>query len=671
MSIKKRKNARKPKRRRRVGSDSTYAQTRSLERLARSAYLDDDDPEKALEWFEQAEAVGPLSDDSLGLYLDVLHTAREVDDYARIALTMVDRRPGDPMANMLAGSACYSTMQPVSAIVYWEKMIQLDPSYHGVGLARQELAKLRKYLPEILDAFVDDLPKELPRIASVENILHFFKLGRFDEVILRCQKHLDRYPNDLRARNNLAEAFSYRGDQSDALEVLDETIRQSPQNFYAHAVRSRVLYFCNRKSDSAADAAKLRTLTPKQISDLTKAAQTFAFRGDDDEIGWAYGVAADSGWLEDESPDVAMLMHYEATRLARADEWKAAKTQWKKAVRMAGGSTQASENLDDLRQPIGERHGPFFFDIQDWFSRKQLAAMQSALAAIRDGEDENTHVSDTLGRFIQQNREVESLLPDMLDRGDGLSVQFAAKLAQYSDNDDAQAALRDFVSGSRGTDSLRSELAGDLHRDGILKSETIELYVRGKLDRIEFIDFEITDEPVIPNDLDEVCLQMLETGVEHLHAGEGAEAEEIFRRLIQSKPDAPDIKNNLAMALQVQDRMDEANRLIDEVIDQHPDYFFGQIALAKRALQRKEYDQALETLMPLQRRKLLHATEFVALAQAMVYTFIGRREFPSAERWLGMLQNYDPDNPSVGQLQSLILLKRDRRGLLSGVLGGA
>ncbi len=177
---------------------------------------------------------------------------------------------------MVAASGAYATMQPVSAILFFERFLKLAPEHPGAPLAEKELAKLRSHLPEILDAFVDELPKDLPRIASVEKILHVFKLGRFDDVIKRAEKHLQEYPTDLRIRNNLAEALALKGDPKLALKIIDETLGLAPDNFFARAVRCRLMYFQGHAEESRADAEKLMNLKPRQISDLTKAAQSFA-----------------------------------------------------------------------------------------------------------------------------------------------------------------------------------------------------------------------------------------------------------------------------------------------------------------------------------------------------------------------------------------------------------
>ncbi len=66
---------------------------------------------------------------------------------------------------------------------------------------------------------------------------------------------------------------------------------------------------------------------------------------------------------------------------------------------------------------------------------------------------------------------------------------------------------------------------------------------------------------------------LLEAANQALHQGDGAEAESLLRQVRQIEPETPDVLNNLAMALQLQNQMDEANLLFDQVIEQYPDYF--------------------------------------------------------------------------------------------------
>ncbi len=179
----------------------------------------------------------------------------------------------------------------------------------------------------------------------------------------------------------------------------------------------------------------------------------------------------------------------------------------------------------------------------------------------------------------------------------------------------------------------------------------ISLYIQGEVHQIEMLTFKITDEPSVPEGRTDDTCRLIEDANIALHEGDGAEAERLLRQVQQIEPEQPDVLNNLAAALQMQNRIDEADRLVDEVISKHPDYFFGKIAAANRKLKQRQYDDAHEILVDLQRRERLHFTEFIALAKSMVYTYVGQRQYASAQQWIDMLADYEPEHPEIATLE--------------------
>ena len=650
------KNKAKPKlkRRRPVGAAVPHINTRRTFERAYEAFFDDDNADNALKLLQQIEAQGYMSIEEMRLYLDVLHQLRDFDQYARVATVMAERSPEDPVANLLAASGAYATMQPVSAIQFFERVVKLAPEHPGTLTAKEELVKLLRHLPEILDAFIDDLPKDLPRIASIEKILHVFKLGRFDDVIRRAEKHLQTYPADIRIRNNLAEGLALKGDGKRAMKLLDETLGIAPDNFFARAARCRVAYLRGNTAKSRADADKLFSLQPRQLSDLTKAAQSFAIIGDDNGIRWAYEEAAKRNWLSEPPTDVALLTNFFATSLARAGNTESAKAHWKQVVKLAGKASTAQENLDDLRQPLGEQWGPAYFDLQDCLSQTQQDDIREigARTAKIDNATEATETLSQLARCIlAKHPEIEHAIPAVLDRGNEGSQRLFLILARGSQSPVVKAALLDYLCGSRGTDEIRRQLLMWLKELGHTFESPLSMYAKGKVQKIEIISFEITYEPTVPiGRTDETC-ELLEAANNALHDGNGVEAERLLRQARQIEPEQPDVLNNLAVALQTQKRTDEADLLVDEIIKKFPNYFFSKLAAANRSIIRKQYDEALELLVELQRRKRLHYTEFFGLAKSMIHLYVGRLEHASAQYWLDLLEKYEPDYPELPALK--------------------
>jgi tetratricopeptide (TPR) repeat protein len=674
MATKREKNKAKLERRKPIGHVVPHVNSRRAFLGAADAFLRDDNPELALELLKQIESHGSMSLDVLRLYLDVLHQLQKFDDYARIANLFAEQFPEDPIANLLAGSSSLSAMQPISSILYFERFLKQAPDHPAVPMARKELETLHRHLPEFLDAFLDDLPKELPRVASVEKILHVFKLGRFDDVIMRARRHLKTYPADLRIRNNLAEALALKGDLAESTKIINETLEIAPENFFAIAVRCRLNYFQGHAEDSLADAEKLLALKPRQISDLTKAAQSFAFVGFETGIRWAYEQAKQRNWFDDSSTEAAILTNLYGTCLAFAGDMQSARLHWKHAVKIAGPATTAQDNLDDAKQSAAKRWGPMYFDMRDWLSQTQQKTLRESselaqlLAELGD-EISNCDPYDAISKqLLRMHPEIELLIPGMLNRGDAGCQRLALIVASTSQRPDVRAALLTYVQGARGTDQFRSQILPTLKNMRQAFDSPRSFFVNGKQQQIELIGFEITDEPNIPDErTDETC-ERLEAANQALRAGEGAKAESLLRQVQKIEPNAPDVLNNLAVALQMQDRMDEANVLVDEVINKHPTYFFGRIAAAGRALNEKDYDQAQTILIELQRRERLQTSEFFALVKISVHFNVAKGAIEPAQRWLDMLKDYAPDHHDIPKLTRLIAGLKGVRGMARKLL---
>lgn len=139
-----------------------------------------------------------------------------------------------------------------------------------------------------------------------------------------------------------------------------------------------------------------------------------------------------------------------------------------------------------------------------------------------------------------------------------------------------------------------------------------------------------------------------------MYEREGAVAERLLRRVLQVEADQPDVLNNLALAIELQGRYDEAQAIVTEIVAKFPDYFFGKIALANRLNKLGRHDEALEILFPLQRQTRYHTTQLFGLVAATVYAYAGKGEHENARYWLSMLKQYVPDHPGLPDLEELL-----------------
>lgn len=144
--------------------------------------------------------------------------------------------------------------------------------------------------------------------------------------------------------------------------------------------------------------------------------------------------------------------------------------------------------------------------------------------------------------------------------------------------------------------------------------------------------------------------------------GQAEEAEPLLLKAIELEPEAPDIKNNLGAAYEMQGRSKEGYALARELFEKYPDYLFGRINMAKLYIRDKKLDEAREILDNVMFIDKMHILEFGSLCQAQIEFALAKKENGVAESWLNMWENMDPDHPGIERMRMRIrppnLLKR-------------
>jgi tetratricopeptide (TPR) repeat protein len=266
-------------------------------------------------------------------------------------------------------------------------------------------------------------------------------------------------------------------------------------------------------------------------------------------------------------------------------------------------------------------------------------------------------------RFLQSHPEVGALVPLLLDRGDPGGRELAFRLALITRAPELLTALRDFALSRRGPDRLRMQAAQAASEAGLLPPGPVRMWMRGGWHDILLLGWEIYHEPE-----DKHSPQVMEwasDAVEAIQAGEGAKAERLLRQALALEPDAPELLNNLAVAVQVQGRTREWEGMIRQIHERFPDYLFGRTNLARLCVREGDLGRAKALLEPLLKQRRFHVTEFTALAVAEVDLHLAHGEVEGARSWVEMLERGDPDNPQLPLLRSL-LQKRGWRGWLGG-----
>lgn len=325
-----------------------------------------------------------------------------------------------------------------------------------------------------------------------EQVLALLQYGKYAQARQVAQQLLTRRPNFTAALNNISQCSFAEGQLAQAIATARRVIEIDPEDFHALGNLARFLGMQGQTEQAREYADRLKAIQTPKIDLWTKKAETCAMLGDDQGVLDAFAEAERAGERDKRFTD-PMLYHLAAVALMRLGREEEAREHWKRAP----GLRIAQDNLDDLRQPIDERHAPWAFTTNEYVSRQAIADLERILKPATKRGDKG--VMQATRRFLQQHPEMNGLGPLLLDRGDSHGREFALRLAQMAETPEMLSALRDFALGQRGPDQNRSEAARKAMQAGLIPAGNVRMWGQGQWREVMLLDFDIGDEPTIKN----------------------------------------------------------------------------------------------------------------------------------------------------------------------------
>jgi ABC-type nitrate/sulfonate/bicarbonate transport system substrate-binding protein/tetratricopeptide (TPR) repeat protein len=384
-------------------------------------------------------------------------------------------------------------------------------------------------------------------------------------------------------------------------------LRAELENVQALSNLSRILLLSRRPAEAHALAERLKAVDSDRADVGLKKAEALSYLGDDQGVLDAF--AADQRLLAEAGSDELTdptLFHLAAVAHLPLGHEVEARRLWERALQKAPGHTLAALNLDDLHAPVGERHAPWPFSFGNWLSRQTIGDLAATVQTAAERGNEEA-VRRGLRRFLRQHPEVAALVPLLLDRGDLEAREFALRVASLLRTPELLAALREFALGQRGPDAMRQEAAQVAREAGLMPTGLVRFWSQGEWRDVMMLTFEISEEPLHrhPPRVEAWHAEALEA----LRAGDAERAEGLLQQALAVLPDDPSLLNNLGSAYEMLGRGDEARAMLRRLFEEHPDYFFARIGIARLAIHERQFAQARELLQPLMEQGRYHISE--------------------------------------------------------------
>jgi tetratricopeptide (TPR) repeat protein len=598
----------------------------------------------------------PNQPDVLGMTANACIDLEDGHGYLIAMLALHKLRPNSPDINLGLARAYLKNFRPALALRTFARFLDRWPGHPSADDARKTVEDLQRGLQEAY------LALKLPEDASFEFACKHEELqvclasGQYQRGKSLVEELQERKPDFAPAYNNLSQIYWLEGDLPKAIQVCNEVLGFEPDNVHALGNIVRYLYLSGQKSEAPQYVERLKKSTAEASDRWKKISETLSFIGDDEGmLSLREQVLKEGGSKEvDET-----FYHFLAVSEAMLGQENAAKADWKRALKINPNFIPAQENLADLKRPKHERNGPWAIPFAQMITEKVILEMTRVVErAAKSKDDAAFH--PTIQRFLDAHPELLQLAPLLLERGDHTAKELVINIADMSAHPGFLALLKEFAFGQKSSDEVRLKAAQILSKHNAAPTGKVDMWIKGQWTQILLLGFEITPEPMLDEDpMRPKVLALMKQAIGALHEENGELAEQHLRKALLLQPEHPGLLNNLALALLFQDKNEEAKALLEHITNDFPDYFLGQMALARELMQQGNTEKARAIIDHwMDTKKKYHTTEFSALCKAQIDLMLAEGLHEGIDAWLGMWEKAYPEDPDIDHFKELVRIRK-------------
>ena len=617
-------------------------------------------PKEALEILEELAKRHPNQPDVLGMMVNAYHDLKNDRGYLHTMIALHRLTPNRAEVKLGLAGGYLANSRPALAYRTFQEFLRKWPNHEQAAGVTKLLPDLDKVLTEALT----DL--NLSQTLSPESKLDFaskheeaqvlMEAGEFERGKRLAEALLKQYPQFTPALNNLSLIEWLEDNLPAAIEASQKVLEQEPENIHALSNLTRFLFMQGKTEQARQMAARLQASGAQGYQSWLKKIEALSFIGDDEGVLALLEEARRADALDELS---GLFYHWCAVATYRLGDAAQARAHWQKALKLSPGFELASANLQALKKAPHERLCPQAFSADLWLPKKTIEALASIAkqAAYRKG---GQSFQEKMKEFIERHPVIVHFVPIALRNGDAPARETALDLADLSEYPALLNDLKDFAQSQEGTDELRLQALQILSKHGAFQpGQKVDMWIKGKWTPILTLGFEITPEPMLDK-IKPKALELMKQAIEALRVKDGARAENLLRAALKIEPEQTSLLNNLALALMQQDKNKEAEALVKHITEDFPEYFFGQITLARMSIRDGNLEKARAIINHwMETKKKFHTTEFSALCKAQIDLSIEERQYDSADSWLEMWERVYPEDSEFKNYRRQIKVRKN------------
>ncbi len=607
--------------------------------------------EEALAVLRALEQRYPDRPEVLRMLADIHADRKDTAAYLITIRRLHALQPEDPDVTLGLASGYALNRYFSLAYRFFQQFLQKWPNHPMAKEITRMLRDLEKGLQEEAKHLEMPLEDALPFMTQHDEMILAVRTGDTPKAQQLAEQLRQRYPRFVSPLNNLSLAYWVSGDRARAIATARQVLEIAPENVHALGNLIYFHYLSGQEEEARALLPRLKAASIRKADEWTKKLEMFTLLGEEEDV-LVFGQQA----LASEGTITEASFHcFLAAAKARKGDIKSAQKHWKEALKWDPGNLVALKNLENIRKKPQERFVPWAIPMEVWIDKETVLALaQKTGAAFRKKSDQG--IEAILQHLLDnEHPELLRLAPAILNRGSPEAKDFVMKMAEFSAHPTLLAALKDYAFGQYDPLSVRMQAAMLLSHYGIIPKGMAQFWVDGEWRSMLVVSFTLTDEPSADYPLKPAADQHLKRALQALYASDGPSAEKHLRNALAIQPNHPSLLNNLAFALMLQGKDNEALEIVHRVAEEFPDYFFAQITLAREAIQRGDLNKAREILDHwMITKEVFHFSEFSMFCQAQIDLVLAEGNSEAAESWLQMWEQVYSDDRKLPYYRTLV-----------------
>ena len=600
--------------------------------------------DEAINILEDLDRRFPEQPHILAMLMEVYFSLQKMEDYERACEQLVILEPNDPDLALSLAGAYLSNGRPALALKEFQKFLNIWPDHESTEDARVITAQLESSLEKKISGWKIPRDKAIALVVELEQMGQCLERGQYPRGIALGEAIVKQFPFFTPVYKNLSQIFWMEGQVSKAINLMCNILENDPDNISALSELTRYYVLTGSIEQARRSSEKLKRFLPDTLDEAIKIAEALSYLGDDLGVLEIMHTIEKRGEVVNPGSEGALLMHLAAVSFYRTGKEDEARRHWKEALQLSPDFNLAAGNLEDLNKKVGERHAPWTYTINYWIPNKIIEELYRWISP-QFPQEKNARVRGNIHRFLKEHKEIISIAPLMLERGDAMCREFVLGLVRLVENGDILKATRDFALERQGPDNVRWEAAKIATNAGLLPTGIIPFWSNGHWTDILLMSIEIDDKNVRKHG--KQVEMLLQSALEALHINGGKKAEELLQEALEIEPNEVDLLNNLAMTYQLQGRLDEAYTMVRQIHTRHPDYLLGRTSLAMIYIQEGDLERAEEILEPLRWLKQMNHSEFDAFCVTYIELFLAKKKKEMAKSWFEMWKSVNPENSKL------------------------